>query len=70
MNIAEIAPVLGITEGEQNVGGRVRTERLGLHVLYGFVTALVTEALSRRLSATSTCRVPGCGGTGHATPRV
>lgn len=37
--------------GKQNVSKRVRTERLGLHVLYGLVTALVTEALSRRPSA-------------------
>ncbi len=48
VNIAGIAPVLGITEGEQNVSGRVRGERLGLHILYGFVTAVVAEALSRR----------------------
>ncbi len=50
-NIAGIAPVLGITEGEQHIFGRVRGERLGLHVLYGFVTAVVAQALSRRPAA-------------------
>ena len=51
VNIAGIAPVLGITEGEQNVSGRVRSERLGLHIMFGLVTAVVAETLSRRPAA-------------------
>lgn len=43
--IVGIAPLIGITEGEQNASGRVRGERLGLHILYGVATALATQAL-------------------------
>jgi hypothetical protein len=46
VNIAGIAPVLGITEGEINAGPRKAAERWAVHVLQAFVTALVAERLS------------------------
>ncbi len=45
VNIAGIAPLIGLTEGERNVPMPVRAERLGVHVLYGAVTAVVREWL-------------------------
>lgn len=45
VNIAGVAPLLGITEGEQNVPGRTRLQRLALHVAYGVIVALVVDAL-------------------------
>jgi len=46
VNIAGIAPVLGITQGERNAPNPVRAQRLGMHVLFGIVTALVADGLS------------------------
>ncbi|MBS7456924.1 hypothetical protein [Coralloluteibacterium stylophorae] len=48
VNIAGIAPLLGVTEGEVAAGPRRAGERLGLHVLQSVVTALVAERLSGR----------------------
>jgi len=47
-NIAGIAPLIRLTSGERNTSTPVRVERLGLHVLYGVVTAIVTDQLARR----------------------
>jgi hypothetical protein len=44
VNIAGIAPLLGITEGEHNASGRQRTERLGVHLLFGLMTASIADA--------------------------
>lgn len=44
--IGLIAPALGITEGERRARPAERMERLGLHVLFGLVTAMTTDALS------------------------
>ena len=46
INIAGIAPLIGLTEGEQNAPAPVRAERLGLHVLYGVLTAIVADELA------------------------
>lgn len=46
VNIAGIAPLIGLTEGEHNASNPLRAERLGVHLLFGVVTALATEALS------------------------
>jgi len=46
-NIAGIAPLIRLTSGERNTSTPVRVERLGLHVLYGVVTAIVTDQLAR-----------------------
>ncbi len=43
--IAGIAPLVRITRGEQSVSGRVRGERLSVHVLYGLLTAIVADVL-------------------------
>ena len=48
VNIAGIAPVLGITEGEMRAGPRKAAERWAVHVLQAVVTALVAERLERR----------------------
>jgi hypothetical protein len=48
VNIAGVAPLLGITQGEQNAPASLRAERLGLHLLYGVVTALVADDLGAR----------------------
>jgi hypothetical protein len=45
VNIACIAPVLGITNGETAEPPSVPLQRLGLHVLFGVVTAIATAAL-------------------------
>lgn len=45
INIAGIAPLIGLTEGEHRAGPSLRAERLGIHVLYGVGTALVADAL-------------------------
>lgn len=47
VNIVGIAPLLGMTEGEGNAPMPVRAERFGLHILYGALTALVAEGLSK-----------------------
>jgi len=46
VNIAGVAPVLGMTEGEPKAPVPVRLERLGLHLLYGVVTALAADGLA------------------------
>jgi len=46
INIAGIAPLLGMTEGEYNASSAVRKERLGLHLLYGALTGLVADLVS------------------------
>jgi len=46
VNIAGIAPVLGITDGEINAGPRKAAERWAIHVLQAVVTALVAERLA------------------------
>lgn len=48
VNIAGIAPVLGITEGEVQAGPRKAGERWIVHVLQGVITALVAERLERQ----------------------
>ncbi|TKD51697.1 hypothetical protein [Sphingomonas baiyangensis] len=47
VNIAGIAPLLGITEGEIEAGPRKASERWALHVLQAVVTAVVAERLTR-----------------------
>lgn len=46
VNIAGIAPLLGITEGEVEAGPRKASERWALHILQSVVTALVAEQLA------------------------
>lgn len=46
VNIAGIAPLLGITEGEAEAGPRKAGERLAVHLLQTVVTALVAERLA------------------------
>lgn len=46
VNIAGIAPLLGITEGEVEAGPRKASERWALHILQSVVTALVAEQLT------------------------
>ena len=48
VNIAGIAPVLGITESEVRAGPRKAAERWAVHVLQAVVTALVAERLERQ----------------------
>lgn len=48
VNIAAIAPVLGITEGEVQAGPRKAGERWAVHILQAVVTALVAERLERQ----------------------
>ena len=48
VNIVGIAPLLGITEGERNAPAPLRAERLGLHLLYGMLAALIAERLNKR----------------------
>jgi len=47
VNIAGIAPLLGITEGERRAGPRKAAERWGVHVLQAVVTAIMADRLSR-----------------------
>ena len=46
VNIAGIAPLLGITEGEVEAGARKASERWALHVLQSVVTAVVADYLT------------------------
>lgn len=46
VNIAGIAPLLGITQGEVEAGPRKASERWAIHVLQSVVTALVAERLA------------------------
>jgi hypothetical protein len=45
VNIAGIAPLIGLTEGEHNASNPLRAERLGVHLLFGLATALAAEGL-------------------------
>lgn len=45
VNIAGVAPVLGITKGETAEPPSIPLQRLGLHLLFGVVTAIATDAL-------------------------
>jgi hypothetical protein len=45
VNIGSVAPILGITKGETAEPPSVPLQRLGLHVFFGVITAIVTEAL-------------------------
>ena len=47
-NIAVAAPLLGITQGEQNAPVAQAVERFGLHALFGVVTAYGVDLLRRR----------------------
>ncbi len=51
VNIGVIAPLLGLTRGEWNERPGVRLQRAGMHLLYGAVTAAVSEALRGRPAA-------------------
>ena len=46
VNIAGIAPILGITEGEVQAGPRKPGERWAIHVLQAVVTVLIAERLT------------------------
>jgi hypothetical protein len=48
VNIAGIAPILGITEGEVQAGPRKAGERWAIHVVQAVVTALVAERLTSK----------------------
>jgi hypothetical protein len=45
VNIAVIAPILGITEGEREAGLRKAGERWMVHVIQTIATALIAEQL-------------------------
>ncbi|MGE3280041.1 MAG: hypothetical protein AB7O13_03390 [Alphaproteobacteria bacterium] len=47
VNIAGIAPLIGITRGEWRERGLMAFQRLGMHLLYGITTAVATDALSK-----------------------
>ena len=44
--IAEIAPQIGLTQGEDDASSGVSAQRLGLHMLFGVITAIVADALA------------------------
>lgn len=46
VNIAGIAPLIHLTEGELKAPAPLRAERLGLHLFYGVATAVIAEGLS------------------------
>lgn len=46
VNIAGIAPLLGITEGEVEAGPRKAGERLAVHLIQTIATALVAERIA------------------------
>lgn len=48
VNIAGVAPVLGITAGERNALPGQAAQRFGMHVLFGVATAVALDALTRR----------------------
>lgn len=51
VNIAGIAPVLGITEGEIEAGPRKAGERWAIHVVQAVVSAMVAERLTSAAAA-------------------
>lgn len=48
-NIAAIAPLLGITEGERKAGAPLALQRLGMHLLYGIGTAVAADQIAARI---------------------
>ncbi len=44
--IAGVAPRIGLTQGEDHEERGVALQRLGLHILFGVITALVVDALA------------------------
>ena len=48
VNIASIAPLLGITQGERRAGPRKAAERWAVHVLQTVVTAVLADRLAAR----------------------
>jgi hypothetical protein len=50
VNIAGIAPILGITEGEREAGLRQATERWLVHIVQTVATALIAEQLTHQES--------------------
>lgn len=48
VNIVGIAPLTGITQGEQNAPPQTVAQRLAMHLLFGVVTAGVADALRSR----------------------
>ncbi|MGE7204863.1 hypothetical protein ACQKJZ_04185 [Sphingomonas sp. NPDC019816] len=53
VNIAGIAPILGITQGEIAAGARKATKRWAIHVLQAVVTAVAIDRLTRGDSGTA-----------------
>jgi len=53
VNIAGIAPVIGITQGEAAAGPRTAAERWGVHLLQSVATALLAERLTAGDAATA-----------------
>ncbi|MET3722701.1 hypothetical protein [Sphingomonas trueperi] len=53
VNIAGVAPLLGITEGEVRAGSRKAVERWSVHLLQTIVTALAIEHLADDLDRPS-----------------
>ncbi|MGH7915820.1 MAG: hypothetical protein ACREQE_00005 [Candidatus Binataceae bacterium] len=45
LNFGGIAPLAGLTHGERDHVPQISLRRLGMHVLYGVVTAVVTDRL-------------------------
>jgi hypothetical protein len=46
--IAKVAPLIGLTREEADESRDVRLQRLGIHVLFGVITAVCTDALTDR----------------------
>jgi hypothetical protein len=51
VNIAGIAPVLGITQGEVEAGPRKAGERWAIHIIQAVVTALIADQLTTEAEA-------------------
>lgn len=51
VNIAGIAPLLGITQGEREAGAATASERLELHLLQTVLTALLAERFNLEAQA-------------------
>ncbi|MGH8012397.1 MAG: hypothetical protein ACREQ4_07855 [Candidatus Binataceae bacterium] len=45
LNLGGIASLIGLTHGERNYTPQVTSRRLGMHILYGVVTAVVADRL-------------------------
>ncbi len=46
--IVKVAPTIGLTRGENREPDEVQAQRLGIHVLFGVLTALATDAMIDR----------------------